>query len=92
MGEEICKKDYLKAFCGFVGVILITKPNFIFRIFNDNYNDEVVDENKIYGSFLCMISAVALSLFVISVRFSNNKVNASVLDHYYYVIYCIFLG
>ena len=50
------------------------------------------EADRILGSFLCIVYAFGSSMFFLTSRFSNNKVDGSVLDHYFFTMVLIYAG
>ena len=55
MHEKVSRTDYIKVFIGFIGVMLITKPEFIQNIFGVNI---IQTNERILGIVLCLIYGI----------------------------------
>ena len=65
---------------GFLGVIFITKPPFILKIFESN-TEELNQEGRYYGIALCFASAIFYALESIICR-KGEDVDNMALTHY----------
>jgi drug/metabolite transporter (DMT)-like permease len=66
-------KDVVKSFFGFIGIILIIKPPFIFEILEEKLDENIIDDSgRIFGSSLVLIAAVCAAFIMVTMKSLRN--------------------
>jgi len=87
--EKLNIKHILTAFGGFVGVVLISKPEFLIKFLEGNLNSiEEKNEQRLLGVVICLLGGVFFALETIIFN-KAKQINGIVMAHYQNIMLCI---
>ncbi|KAL4427177.1 hypothetical protein ABPG74_013381 [Tetrahymena malaccensis] len=94
LGEKITKKQVIFSLVSFTGIILIVKPNFLFKNIQTENQTQIPGRNQFLGCMLALIASFLLSAIqIISSKVQKQlKCNSAQLLIYNHFFSCIISG
>ncbi|KAL4440828.1 hypothetical protein ABPG74_013809 [Tetrahymena malaccensis] len=87
LGEKFSKKALICFFLGFSGIVLMSRPSYIFSIQNNQQN-KIQDYNQFVGTFLGLLGSISVASITITLKMltSIHKCHNIVQQQYSYIV------